>query len=1009
MSQSHAYVPRCGPRVMGGHAVNKDASGSMLLVGCGSQFSSWAVTKMVKCYPTVSEDYLKAVEKAKKKLRGFIAEKNCAPLMLRIAWHSAGTFDVKTRTGGPFGTMKNPAELAHGANNGLDIAVRLLEPIKEQFPILSYADFYQLAGVVAVEITGGPEVPFHPGREDKPVPPPEGRLPDATKGSDHLRDVFVKQMGLSDQDIVALSGAHTLDEDAFFADYAEAHLKLSELGTDTIMKHFSLDSIADIVLPLIGITKTRNEALLGMTAEVTVTFVDVLANCIPLHRFPTCYLLHNRQLDLLMEVNHLNVFKRWHLFWRPYCCTGLPPALCGDGAKKLLDNTDDFALHGKLTTSICASEGVQACLMFSVVKAIIDALGGWNLCSGKVATNQVPLLALACKLASITHWSGEHHAYFWKLGVDRVLLNLLVNNFYKRKQPESGASLKELADAARKGLDANYLLVLRPYIWDILGWLAAHYLENFNPEAQGNSHSLNILITCGCLILMDAVQQKRQVSLEASKVEPASKAVLLMIHSPCKYIASQATYILSELSSYNVEVYLEYVLGTIDSRKFGANFSVVNKFQTVNDLIVLLCVSVLPKYRSFIIEYDGIMVLSTFTAWCLSSNANDSPSPHSTTTVANHGEVTSSQLAGSVTLGSFDVQTFIDKLQTVSSSSSNSSGLRWCATHILRFFGLYGHGVILKVRCPSLFPSVESPYISNGTICDGSSVGQDTEKPCRNFQREVRLSAQVDQNFLMKLLEFVYMGFVQVDDDIVKPLKMLARGCDFNSLSQLLSRNCPKWGTKVSCCDFTPALGPSGLHFCDMVVEAKNDEAVDWTCRYCSLSSPHMHVHKIMLWLSSDYFKALFQSGMQESHSHNIKVPVGWKALSKLIHWFYSDELPKPSLGCIWNNMDVEGQLQELHLYLELCWLAEIWLLEDFRDDALRVVVSCLSSNRYLALKIIQIATELSQWEIVEVAADCIAPSFPHLRNSGDLEFLNEELVDIIRRVHVRPFSSWLQ
>ncbi|KAE8700845.1 L-ascorbate peroxidase 1, cytosolic [Hibiscus syriacus] len=247
--------------------------------------------EMTKCYPTVSEEYQKAVEKAKRKLRGLIAEKNCAPLMLRLAWHSAGTFDVKTRTGGPFGTMKQPAELAHGANNGLDIAVRLLEPIKEQFPILSYADFYQLAGVVAVEITGGPEIPFHPGREDKPHPPPEGRLPDATKGADHLRQVFGAQMGLSDQDIVALSGGHTLgrchkersgfegpwttnplifdnsyfkellsgekegllqlptdkvllsdpafrplvdkyaaDEDAFFFDYAEAHLKLSELG-----------------------------------------------------------------------------------------------------------------------------------------------------------------------------------------------------------------------------------------------------------------------------------------------------------------------------------------------------------------------------------------------------------------------------------------------------------------------------------------------------------------------------------------------------------------------------------------------------------------------------------------------------------------------------------------------------------------------------------------------------------------------------------------------------------
>ncbi|CAN1249427.1 L-ascorbate peroxidase, cytosolic [Linum perenne] len=164
---------------------------------------------MAKNYPTVSEDYKKSIDKAKRKLRGFIAEKNCAPLMLRLAWHSAGTFDVKSKTGGPYGTMRYSAELAHAANNGLDIAIRLLEPIKEQFPNITYADFYQLAGVVAVEITGGPDVPFHPGREDKPAPPPEGRLPNATKGVDHLREVF-GTMGLSDQDIVALSGGHTL-------------------------------------------------------------------------------------------------------------------------------------------------------------------------------------------------------------------------------------------------------------------------------------------------------------------------------------------------------------------------------------------------------------------------------------------------------------------------------------------------------------------------------------------------------------------------------------------------------------------------------------------------------------------------------------------------------------------------------------------------------------------------------------------------------------------------------
>ncbi|RRT64627.1 hypothetical protein B296_00024887 [Ensete ventricosum] len=114
---------------------------------------------MGRSYPVVSDEYLKAAEKAKRKLRGFIAEKNCAPLMLRLAWHSAGTYDVVSKTGGPFGTIRYQAELAHGANNGLDIAVRLLEPIKAQFPILTYADFYQ----------------------DKPEPPVEGRLPDATK------------------------------------------------------------------------------------------------------------------------------------------------------------------------------------------------------------------------------------------------------------------------------------------------------------------------------------------------------------------------------------------------------------------------------------------------------------------------------------------------------------------------------------------------------------------------------------------------------------------------------------------------------------------------------------------------------------------------------------------------------------------------------------------------------------------------------------------------------------
>lgn len=59
---------------------------------------------------------------------------------------------------------------------------------------------------------GGPKIKFRIGRKDaKTVDEsvPEGRHPDGDKGADHLREVFGR-MGLTDQDIVILSGAHTV-------------------------------------------------------------------------------------------------------------------------------------------------------------------------------------------------------------------------------------------------------------------------------------------------------------------------------------------------------------------------------------------------------------------------------------------------------------------------------------------------------------------------------------------------------------------------------------------------------------------------------------------------------------------------------------------------------------------------------------------------------------------------------------------------------------------------------
>ena len=145
---------------------------------------------------------------------------NLGPTLVRLAWHSSGTYDKMTQTGGSSGgTIRFKEELAHGGNAGLDKMVAALEPIKERNPKISYADMYAYAGKVAIEEMGGPTMEFKYGRVDEMDPSkvtPDGRLPDADKG-DHagpkttqgLRDVFYR-MGFDDQEIVALSGAHAL-------------------------------------------------------------------------------------------------------------------------------------------------------------------------------------------------------------------------------------------------------------------------------------------------------------------------------------------------------------------------------------------------------------------------------------------------------------------------------------------------------------------------------------------------------------------------------------------------------------------------------------------------------------------------------------------------------------------------------------------------------------------------------------------------------------------------------
>jgi cytochrome c peroxidase len=61
---------------------------------------------------------------------------------------------------------------------------------------------------------GGPTIAWTPGRVDFAEGQgvtPDGRLPDAAQGAEHLRAIF-HRMGFNDQEIVALSGAHALGQ-----------------------------------------------------------------------------------------------------------------------------------------------------------------------------------------------------------------------------------------------------------------------------------------------------------------------------------------------------------------------------------------------------------------------------------------------------------------------------------------------------------------------------------------------------------------------------------------------------------------------------------------------------------------------------------------------------------------------------------------------------------------------------------------------------------------------------
>ena len=135
-------------------------------------------------------------------------KKSKAPVLLRLVFHDAGTYDKETNLGGSNGSIR--FELERPESKGLKRGWRVIEELrdtilKQSNVAISYADLVVICGAWAVEVCGGPKIVVPVGREDSDTADAENMIPNENIPIKDIKAAF-KRMNLNTKDLVTLSG-----------------------------------------------------------------------------------------------------------------------------------------------------------------------------------------------------------------------------------------------------------------------------------------------------------------------------------------------------------------------------------------------------------------------------------------------------------------------------------------------------------------------------------------------------------------------------------------------------------------------------------------------------------------------------------------------------------------------------------------------------------------------------------------------------------------------------------